>query len=286
MYSVFWVFFIKSSCFPRLLVLLSILFPSGIWNGYWYCSAWWHQKGSWASQLYKCGLECNCWATEPAQCQNWFQKASFQKGYSKFQYKTLFVFCRKYFETIVKLDTIPTSIVESLPKPKSPNDDLLQKISEQIKDIDKRKALACLDKTCQQKVDSTSSSSEEKEVASSNSDSEEVIATIQKTFEEEPIQNTDKQEPLALNKIQKWSNVRTRNYYPRRTPPDIQYEDRGQFKDRSFDVRSIYGWNIDGKSEHEVLSTIEDMGVAAAAFKVNEYANRDAATIIVLGFSG
>ena len=35
-----------------------------------------------------------------------------------------------------------------------------------------------------------------------------------------------------------------------------------------------------------MLSTLEDIGVAAAAFKVNEYANRDAATIIVLGFSG
>ena len=75
------------------------------------------------------------------------------------------------------------------------------------------------------------------------------------------------------------------NYYPRPAPPDIQYKERGQFKDRNFDGRSIYGWNIDGKSEHEVLSTIEDMGVAVAAFKVNEYTNRNVATIIVLGFS-
>jgi len=34
-----------------------------------------------------------------------------------------------------------------------------------------------------------------------------------------------------------------------------------------------------------VLSTLEDMAVAAAAFKINEYANRDTTTIIVLGFS-
>jgi len=75
-------------------------------------------------------------------------------------------------------------------------------------------------------------------------------------------------------------------YYPRPTPPVIQYEERGQFKDRNFDGRSVCGWNIDDKSEHEVLSTIEDMGVAVIAFKVNEYTNRDTAIIIVLGFFG
>jgi len=35
-----------------------------------------------------------------------------------------------------------------------------------------------------------------------------------------------------------------------------------------------------------VLSTLQDMGVAAAAFKFNKYANKDEATIIILGFSG
>jgi len=100
----------------------------------------------------------------------------------------------------VKLDSIPISIVESLPTPKSPNHDLLRKISEQIEAIDKRKALACIDKTCQEKVDSTCSSSEE-EAASSSSDSEEVIATIQKTFKDkEPFQNIDKKSLLLLIK--------------------------------------------------------------------------------------
>jgi len=34
-----------------------------------------------------------------------------------------------------------------------------------------------------------------------------------------------------------------------------------------------------------VVSAIEDMGLAAAAFKVNEYTNRDTTTIIIRGFS-
>ena len=101
-----------------------------------------------------------------------------------------------------KLDSIPRAIMESLPKPKSPNYDLLQKTSKQIEAIDKKKAFACIDKTCQQKVDNTSSSEEEEEAVTSSSDSDEVIDTIQKIFkEEEPIQNSDKEDPLAL-KIQ------------------------------------------------------------------------------------
>ena len=35
-----------------------------------------------------------------------------------------------------------------------------------------------------------------------------------------------------------------------------------------------------------MASTIEEMGVATAAFKVNGYSNKNIATIIVLGFSG
>jgi len=61
----------------------------------------------------------------------------------------------------VKLDSIPRATVESLPKPKGPNYDLLQKIYEQIEAIDKKKALACIDKTYQQRVDSTCSAEEE-----------------------------------------------------------------------------------------------------------------------------
>jgi len=48
-------------------------------------------------------------------------------------------------------------------------------------------------------------------------------------------------------------NTRTRSNYPTPTPPDMQYEEKGQFTDRNYDGRYIYGWNIDGKSEHEVL---------------------------------
>ena len=124
------------------------------------------------------------------------------------------------------LDSIPRADGESLPMPKSPNSDLPQKISQQIKAINKKKALACIDKTCQQKVDNTYLSKEEEEAITSSSDSDEVVAAIQKTFKgEEPIKNSYKEEPLALNKIQNWRNARTRNYYARPTPPNMLHKE-------------------------------------------------------------
>ena len=69
-------------------------------------------------------------------------------------------------------------------------------------------------------------------------------------------------------------------------PPDIQYEERCHFTDRNYNGQSICGWNIDGTSEHEVLSANEEVGIAATAYKVNGYSNKNVATIIVLGFFG
>ena len=117
------------------------------------------------------------------------KKEAAKKGMANSSTKPSSSFTESISKPFDKLDSIPTSIVESLPKPKNPNHNLLQKIFEQIEAINKRKALVCLDKTCQQKVDNTSSSSEEEEATSSSSDSKEVIASIQKTFQEEPIQN-------------------------------------------------------------------------------------------------
>ena len=195
-------------------------------------------------------------------------------------------FADNFSKPFVKLDSIPRATVESLPMPKSPNFDLVQNISEQMKAIGKKKSLACIDKTAQQKVDNTSPSEEEEDAVTCSSDSNEVVAAIQMTLEdEEPIQNSYKEEPLAVNKIQNWRNAKTRNYYPRPTPPDTRHEEGGQLTGRSFDGRCIYGWNIDGKVEPEVPSTIEEMGVAVAAFKVNGYSNKNIATIIVIRFS-
>jgi len=34
-----------------------------------------------------------------------------------------------------------------------------------------------------------------------------------------------------------------------------------------FDGQSVYTWNIDGKSEHEILNTLQEMTMACIAYK-------------------
>jgi len=69
-----------------------------------------------------------------------------------------------------------------------------------------------------------------------------------KTFEDDKV--------LALNKINYGNKSIMRNYYSRPSPPDLQYEERGTFSIDHFDGQSVYTWNIDGKSEHEILNTL------------------------------
>lgn len=71
----------------------------------------------------------------------------------------------------------------------------------------------------------------------------------------------------SKNFRQNWRTAETRNYYPRPTPPDIQYEERAKFHTKSYDGTSIYEWNIVGKSEYEILNTLQEMGMAKIAYK-------------------
>ena len=40
----------------------------------------------------------------------------------------------------------------------------------------------------------------------------------------------------------------TRNFYPRPTPPDLQFEERELTIRNSYNAKSLYEWNIDGMS--------------------------------------
>ena len=58
----------------------------------------------------------------------------------------------------------------------------------------------------------------------------------------------------------------TKNWYPRPTPPNLQYEERAT----QFTVSSgkLYEWNIDGLSEQEILNKIQHITMVA-----NNYLN-------------
>jgi len=77
-----------------------------------------------------------------------------------------------------------------------------------------------------------------------------------------------------------------RNYYSRPTPPDLQYEERGTFSTNHFDGQSVYTWNIDGKSEHEILNTLQQMTMAITAYKARNLDPRNEAIGIINGFQG
>jgi len=92
--------------------------------------------------------------------------------------------------------------------------------------------------------------------------------------------------PLALNKICNWKQGSTKNYYPRRTPPYLQYGERGSFGTSQFNGDALYTRNIDGKSEYEILSTLQEMVMAIIAYKTKGLQGDQIATALAVGFPG
>ena len=50
---------------------------------------------------------------------------------------------------------------------------------------------------------------------------------------------------------------RTRNYYPRLTFLDMQYEERNQYTQASYTSGTIYEWNIDGMTKYIILTKLQ-----------------------------
>ena len=81
-------------------------------------------------------------------------------------------------------------------------------------------------------------------------------------------------------------NTSTRNYYPRPTPPDLQFEERSKFKAATYDGHSIYEWNVDGMSEGEVINTLQEMGMANTAYKCCGHSPAICVSLLISGFTG
>jgi len=158
------------------------------------------------------------------------------------------------------------------------NASLLKQISQQIKALDiQQPSTSCLDKTCAQ-INQESSTSETDEVDEPNDSEEETLNVLTKTFEEEP--------SLALNKINYGNKSTMRNYYNRPSLPDLQYEERGTFSMNHFDGQLVYTWNLDGKLEHEILNTLQEMTMAMVAYKTKGLDPRTQAIACINGFQG
>ena len=157
------------------------------------------------------------------------------------------------------------------------NASLLKQISQQIKALVLQSpSTSCLDKTCSNlTIDSTASEDEDEAEGGSET---ETLNILTKTFVEDS--------PLEINKIRHGNVPTTRNFYTRPTPPDLQYEERGTFVTNSFDGQSIYTWNVDGKSEHEIMSTLQEMTMAMTAYKTRSLDSRTQAIAVTNGFQG
>jgi hypothetical protein len=68
--------------------------------------------------------------------------------------------------------------------------------------------------------------------------------------------NTLSQGESSINRLGPGPQPRTRNFYPRPSFADVQFEERFNFVENSYSGQAITKWNIDGASEQHVLYVI------------------------------
>jgi len=61
----------------------------------------------------------------------------------------------------------------------------------------------------------------------------------------------------------------------------MQFEERETFSMNHFDGQSVYTWNIDGKSKHEILNTLQEMTMAMTAYETRGLDSRTQAIAII-----
>ncbi|KAL6339361.1 hypothetical protein AAG906_028093 [Vitis piasezkii] len=110
--------------------------------------------------------------------------------------------------------------------------------------------------------------------------SEEEADELIKMFEKPHNQNISKD----INNLEAF---KTRNYYPRPTFPDMQFEERNQYTQASYTSGTIYEWNIDSMTEYNILTKLQEMTMVSTAYKLNNrLPDHAVAQTIVAGFTG
>ncbi|KAI5346219.1 hypothetical protein L3X38_014098 [Prunus dulcis] len=78
----------------------------------------------------------------------------------------------------------------------------------------------------------------------------------------------------------------TKNWYPRPTPPDIQFEERNFQTQFSVSSDKLYKWNIDGLSEQEILNKLQHMSMVANSYITNHsFRHSEIVPLLVTGFT-
>ncbi|KAM2636698.1 hypothetical protein EV1_021297 [Malus domestica] len=79
----------------------------------------------------------------------------------------------------------------------------------------------------------------------------------------------------------------TKNWYPRPTPPDLQFEERNFQSQFTVSSDKLYEWNIDGLSEQELLNKLQHISMVANSYITNhDLTQTQIVDILVSGFTG
>ncbi|GJT94128.1 hypothetical protein Tco_1082973 [Tanacetum coccineum] len=94
---------------------------------------------------------------------------------------------------------------------------------------------------------------------------------------------------FEINKIKYNTYVptaETRNYYHRPSLPDMGFEERNTLSQAHYSGNEIYEWNIDGQTEHQISNLLQEMTMAANAYKVHKNNELQIVQHLVAGFTG
>jgi hypothetical protein len=112
--------------------------------------------------------------------------------------------------------------------------------------------------------------------SSSEATSDEEITKLEKAFGKIQRMTTKKPNPTTF----------TKNWYPRPTPPDMQFEERSFQHQFSVSANKLYEWNIDGLSEQEVLNKLSHLTMVANSYMTNHQLNHiEIIDLLATGFS-
>jgi hypothetical protein len=103
-------------------------------------------------------------------------------------------------------------------------------------------------------------------------------------------QITEEEREDVISKIRSFKTTTqiamTRNYYPRPTYADLQFEELPHIANMAcFNGKEIVEWNLDGFVEYQIFTMCHQMIMYANAYIANGNKEKEAAQIIIIGFS-
>lgn len=77
-----------------------------------------------------------------------------------------------------------------------------------------------------------------------------------------------------------------KHYYPRPTLASILFEENSINSALSFDSESIYEWNVDGKFEYQIITTLHNILMYSTIYRTANNNGRQITEFIIARFSG